>query len=68
LANPQSKAKYPGRLRRVAVWDGESQQTIELITNNFHWAAQTIADLYKSRWEIEVFSGISNSYCTSKHS
>jgi len=55
LTNPQSKAKYPKRLRRVAVWDEENRQTIELITNNFAWAAQTIGDLYKSRWEIEVF-------------
>lgn len=55
LTNPQSKTKYPGRLRRVAVWDEENQQTIELITNNFAWAAQTIGDLYKSRWEVEVF-------------
>ena len=55
LTNPQSKAKYLGRLRRVAVWDEENGQTIELITNNFAWAAQTIGDLYKSRWEIEVF-------------
>lgn len=55
LSNPQSKVKYPGKLRRVAVWDEKNQQTIELITNNFSWAAQTIGDLYKSRWEIEVF-------------
>ncbi len=55
LTHPQSKAKYSGKLRRVAVWDEENQQTIELITNNFRWAAQTIGDLYKSRWEIEVF-------------
>jgi len=55
LENPQSKAKYPGKLRRVVVWDEENRQTIELITNNFKWAAQTIGDLYKSRWEIEVF-------------
>jgi hypothetical protein len=55
LSNPTSKKKYPKRLRRVAVWDEENNQTIELITNNFKWAAQTIGDLYKSRWEIEVF-------------
>lgn len=55
LTNSQSQVKYPGRLRRVAVWDEENQQTIELITNNLAWAAQTIGDLYKSRWEIEVF-------------
>ncbi|MCH6202204.1 IS4 family transposase [Aquiflexum sp. LQ15W] len=55
LTNLQSKTKYPGKLRRVAVWDEKNKQTIELITNNFSWAAQTIGDLYKSRWEIEVF-------------
>lgn len=55
LSNPQSKIKYPEKLRRVAVWDQKNQQTIELITNNFKWAAQTISDLYKSRWEIEIF-------------
>lgn len=66
LTNPQSKAKYPGRLRRVAVWDEENGQTIELITNNFAWAAQTIGDLYKSRWEIEVFLETLNNYCILK--
>jgi hypothetical protein len=55
LTNVQSQSKYPGRLRRVAVRDEENQQTIELITNNFNWAAQTIGDLYKSRWKVEVF-------------
>ena len=33
----------------------EVLQTIELITNNLAWAAKTIGDLYKSRWEIEMF-------------
>lgn len=55
LTNTISKAKYPGKLRRVAVWDEKNQQTIELITNNFKWAAQTIGDLYKCRWHVEIF-------------
>jgi hypothetical protein len=55
LIHTTSRNKYPKKLRRVAVWDEENQQTIELLTNNFTWAAQTIAALYKSRWEIEVF-------------
>lgn len=55
LSNPTSKTKYPNKLRRVAVWDEVNSQTIEVITNNFQWAAQTIALLYKCRWEVEVF-------------
>ncbi|UII25768.1 IS4 family transposase [Fulvivirga maritima] len=55
LSNAQSKAKYPKTLRRVVVWDERNGQTIEVITNNFKWAAQIIGELYKARWEIEVF-------------
>ena len=55
LSNKQSLEKYPNKLRRVAVWDEENQQVIEVITNNFTWSADTIGQLYKARWTVEIF-------------
>ena len=47
--------KYPKRLRMVIVYDPETDQYLELLTNNFNWTATTVAQLYKNRWDIENF-------------
>jgi hypothetical protein len=43
------------RLRRVVVYIENGNRTVELITNNMVWKASTIGELYKRRWDIEVF-------------
>jgi len=51
----KTKGKYPKKLRRIALWDDKNQQVIELITNHLKWSCNTIGELYKSRWDIEIF-------------
>lgn len=55
LSTSVSKAKYPKQLRRVSVWNDEHQQVIEIITNQMSWTANTISELYRSRWQVEIF-------------
>lgn len=46
---------YKYELRRIAVYDQETNQTIEILTNDLALPAATIADLYKRRWKVEIF-------------
>jgi len=55
LFSKQSKVKYPKRLRRVSFRDETQSRTLVFLTNNFTFSAETIAALYKARWEIELF-------------
>ncbi|MDZ7604868.1 MAG: hypothetical protein U5K79_04615 [Cyclobacteriaceae bacterium] len=62
------KGQVSGRLRRVAVWDEENQQTIEPITNNSTGLPKPSGISTNQDGRSRCFSGISNSYCTSKPS
>lgn len=46
---------YPDALRRVRYRDVEQNRTLVFLTNNFGLPALTVAQLYKSRWKVELF-------------
>jgi hypothetical protein len=51
----RSSQKYPERIRRIVVWDAANQREIVLLSNHMDFAAGTISQIYKERWQIELF-------------
>lgn len=47
--------KYEKDLRRIRYFDEKTQKEYEFLTNNFELKAKQIADIYKDRWQIELF-------------
>ena len=46
---------YPEKLRRIKYHDLKTDKTLVFLTNNFTLPAMTIADLYRCRWQVELF-------------
>jgi hypothetical protein len=46
---------YPDDLRLVTYYDKKNNKVYRFLTNNFELSAKTIADIYKARWQIELF-------------
>lgn len=55
LQGQMTKTKYARELRLIRYYDEERKRTLTFLTNNFKLAATTIAQIYKSRWQIELF-------------
>ena len=55
LTTPKSSHGYPGPLRRVKFYDAEHDKRLVFLTNHFDLPALTIAELYRSRWKVELF-------------
>jgi Transposase DDE domain/Domain of unknown function (DUF4372) len=51
----QVRKKCPIRLRRIGYHDRETGKHYVFLTNHFDLSAKTIADIYKQRWQIELF-------------
>jgi hypothetical protein len=50
-----AKKDYPAKLRRIHYVDADTQKHLIFLTNNFSLPATTIADLYRCRWQVELF-------------
>ena len=55
LTGAKTKAKYPKPLRKIRYHDEETHKTLEFLTNDMKRGAQEIADIYKQRWQVELF-------------
>ena len=55
LTSYKSKKLYPDKLRKIKYYDKEKNKIYEFITNNFKLDAFLITNLYKQRWQIELF-------------
>ena len=57
LQTPASRKEYPELMRRIVALveiDGKEVEMV-FLSNNLEWSAQSIVDLYRCRWQIEVF-------------
>src|ERR1700730_11599353 len=55
LVNPVPRQGYPEKLRRIRYRDVLTDQRLVFLTNNFNLPPLTIAELYRSRWQVELF-------------
>ena len=55
LTGPRPRQDYPVQLRRVKFYDANHDKLLVFLTNNFDLPALTIAQLYRCRWQVELF-------------
>ena len=55
LSSYESALVYPDALRRVSYLDAETGRRLQFLTNNFVLPALTIAQIYRQRWQVELF-------------
>ena len=55
LSSFQSASAYPEPLRKISYVDAETGKRLVFLTNNFNLPALTIAQIYKQRWQVELF-------------
>jgi hypothetical protein len=55
LTGIRTAQRYPDQLRRIAFYDADKDLRLTFLTNNFHLRPLTLAQLYRVRWQVELF-------------
>jgi len=55
LVGPRTSLEYPDCLRRISYFDSENKKRLVFLTNNFRLPPLTVAQLYRCRWQVELF-------------
>ncbi len=55
IGSQEAAKKYPEKIRRIRFYDSVNKNYMVLLTNNFNLPAITITELYKCRWQVELF-------------
>ena len=55
LTGPKTSRLYPDPLRRIHYFDAQKELRLIFLTNNFLLPAFTITELYRARWQVELF-------------
>ena len=55
LTGAKGKKRYPQPVRRIKYYDANTQKTFNFLTNHFAVPALTVAELYRYRWQVELF-------------
>ncbi len=63
LTSTDSAKAYPDPLRRVTYFDADNKRRLKFLSNNFMLPALTVAQIYKCRWQVELFFE-SSTWCT----
>jgi len=55
LTGVNAEKDYPQTLRRIKYYDEKTKKTFNFLTNNLNIPSKTVADLYRNRWQVELF-------------
>jgi hypothetical protein len=55
LVTGWSRRRFTGPLRRIRIYDASCQRSLVFLTNHFELPAITVAELYRRRWQVELF-------------